>query len=53
MAPSDLPETQARILRIEARLRSEYGQPRHYNPADPLDDLVIDDNNFLLPRCLS
>lgn len=26
---------------IEARLRATYGQPRHHNPEDPLDDLVF------------
>lgn len=26
---------------IERRLRLEYGQPRHFNPADPLDDLIF------------
>jgi endonuclease III len=31
----------ARFREIECRLRQEYGQPRHCNPADPLDDLIF------------
>jgi len=31
----------ARLRRIEAILRQTYGSPRHYNPTDPLDDLVF------------
>jgi endonuclease III len=30
-----------RLHAIEARLRRQYGQPRHHNPADPLDDLIF------------
>lgn len=30
-----------RTHEIERRLRAVYGQPRHHNPADPLDDLVF------------
>jgi len=26
---------------IERRLRAQYGQPRHHNPLDPLDDLIF------------
>lgn len=26
---------------IERRLRAAYGQPRHHNPSDPLDDLIF------------
>ena len=33
--------TEARIKEVEARLRAEYGQPRHHNPKDPLDDLIF------------
>jgi len=29
------------FVEIERRLRAAYGQPRHYNPADPLDDLIF------------
>lgn len=29
------------IAGIERRLRKRYGQPRHHNPADPLDDLIF------------
>ncbi len=29
------------IRKIERRLRLEYGQPRHHNPTDPLDDLLF------------
>lgn len=32
---------EARLRRIEAILRETYGSPRHYNPADPLDDLIF------------
>ena len=40
---STVPETAdvRRLREIEARLRREYGQPRHFNPADPLDDLIF------------
>ncbi len=34
-------EVQARLREIEARLRAAYGQPRHHNPRDALDDLVF------------
>ena len=30
-----------RIGEIEHRLRTTYGQPRHFNPTDPLDDLIF------------
>ena len=30
-----------RIREIERRLRMVYGQPRHFNPDDPLDDLIF------------
>ena len=30
-----------RIGEIERRLRIAYGQPRHFNPTDPLDDLIF------------
>ena len=30
-----------RIGEIERRLRTAYGQPRHFNPTDPLDDLIF------------
>ncbi len=30
-----------RIEEIEQRLRTAYGQPRHFNPTDPLDDLIF------------
>ena len=30
-----------RIREIERRLRRTYGQPRHENPSDPLDDLIF------------
>ena len=30
-----------RLGEIERRLRIAYGQPRHFNPTDPLDDLVF------------
>ena len=30
-----------RIGEIERRLRMAYGQPRHFNPTDPLDDLIF------------
>ena len=29
------------IQEIERRLRKAYGQPRHFNPADPIDDLIF------------
>jgi len=31
----------ARLRRIEAILRETYGSPRHYNPTDPLEDLIF------------
>lgn len=31
----------ARVAEVERRLREAYGQPRHQNPEDPLDDLVF------------
>ena len=30
-----------RIGEVERRLRAAYGQPRHFNPTDPLDDLIF------------
>ena len=30
-----------RVGEIERRLKRAYGQPRHFNPADPLDDLIF------------
>ena len=30
-----------RLREMENRLRREYGQPRHFNPADSLDDLIF------------
>ena len=30
-----------RIGEIERRLRAAYGQPRHFNPTGPLDDLIF------------
>ena len=30
-----------RLREIDDRLRREYGRPRHFNPADPLDDLIF------------
>ena len=30
-----------RIEEIERRLRTAYAQPRHFNPKDPLDDLIF------------
>ena len=30
-----------RLHEIERRLRQAYGQPRHFNPEDPLDDLIF------------
>ena len=32
---------QSQLARIERRLRETYGQPRHHNPTDPLDDLIF------------
>ena len=39
--PTTASRSTARIYEIESRLRSEYGQPRHHNPTDPLDDLIF------------
>lgn len=30
-----------RLREIERRLRAVYGQPRHHNPSDPIDDLIF------------
>jgi len=30
-----------RLPEIDRRLRATYGQPRHHNPSDPLDDLIF------------
>ena len=30
-----------RVQELERRLRELYGQPRHFNPEDPLDDLIF------------
>ena len=35
------PSSACRMEEIERRLRLAYGQPRHFNPSDPLDDLVF------------
>lgn len=35
------PTRAQRLNEIERRLRQTYGQPRHYNPTDPLDDLIF------------
>jgi len=34
-------KTESLLTEAERRLRREYGQPRHHNPTDPLDDLVF------------
>ena len=31
----------SRVREIEQRLRKAYGRPRHFNPEDPLDDLIF------------
>jgi len=38
---SKLVNEESRLREIESRLRARYGQPRHHNPEDPLDDLVF------------
>ena len=38
---SKLVNEESRLREIERRLRARYGQPRHHNPEDPLDDLVF------------
>ena len=35
------PDNDRRVRVIERRLRTAYGQPRHFNPIDPLDDLIF------------
>ena len=35
------PDDGDQVREIERRLRKTYGQPRHFNPEDPLDDLVF------------
>ena len=35
------PNDDRRVREIEQRLRKAYGQPRHFNPEDPLDDLIF------------
>ena len=35
------PGDDRRVREIEQRLRKAYGQPRHFNPEDPLDDLIF------------
>ena len=35
------PGDDRRIREIERRLKNAYGRPRHFNPADPLDDLIF------------
>ena len=35
------PGDDRRVREIERRLRKAHGQPRHFNPADPLDDLIF------------
>ena len=32
---------ECRIREVEERLRRSYGRPRHFNPLDPLDDLIF------------
>ena len=36
-----MPDDDRRVREIERQLRNAYGQPRHFNPEDPLDDLVF------------
>ena len=36
-----IPDDDRRVREIELRLREAYGQPRHFNPEDPLDDLIF------------
>ena len=36
-----VPDDGSRAREIERRLRKAYGQPRHFNPEDPLDDLIF------------
>jgi len=36
-----VPDDDRRLREIELRLREAYGQPRHFNPEDPLDDLIF------------
>lgn len=36
-----VPDDDHRAREIERRLRKAYGQPRHFNPEDPLDDLIF------------
>ena len=36
-----MPDDERRVREIEWRLRKAYGQPRHFNPEDPLDDLIF------------
>ena len=36
-----VPSDSGRIREIERRLRKTYGRPRHFNPSDPLDDLIF------------
>lgn len=35
------PRNEIRLRAIEERLRTTYGRPRHFNPPDPLDDLIF------------
>ena len=35
------PGDDRRVREIERRLKKAHGQPRHFNPADPLDDLIF------------
>ena len=35
------PSDNHRVQEIERRLRIAYGQPRHFNPREPLDDLIF------------
>ena len=38
---TDTPTNKFRIREIEERLKTAYGRPRHFNPLDPLDDLIF------------
>jgi len=35
------PSGSKRLREVECRLRAAHGQPRHHNPADPIDDLIF------------
>ena len=38
---TDTPSDEILIREIEERLKAAYGRPRHFNPLDPLDDLIF------------